>query len=125
MRQPADAVQDCAIHLAKNAVSSHDLNSLFLPDLIRVSSTETEDDQPGIDGLKFRLVSEGVLHYFREVRFKGRLVNPVEKQAVVRYFEGRCLEKIRREDMARQFKGSTYLASLLHLVGELQRILCD
>ena len=90
-----------------------------------ISPPEADDDQPGIDGLKFRIVATGAKHFFREVRFKGRLVNPAEKMAIAKYFEGRCLEKIRREELARQFKGSTYLGSLQNLVTELQKILCD
>jgi hypothetical protein len=140
MRKPTDIVQDCALISEVDTLPAYTNDSKFSPVLPVIApetpvisagnpavlaSSDGHEDQPGIDGLKFRIVTVGTKHFFRDVRFHGRYVNTAEKKAIAHYLEGRCLEKIRREDIARSFNGSAYLGSLQTLVSELQHIICD
>ncbi len=80
---------------------------------------------PAIDGLKFRIVARGSRHYFKEVRFRTQSVSSAEGTAVREFLEGRCLETLRREQLAAFFGCAAFLANLQELVSELQQVLCD
>ena len=80
---------------------------------------------PLVDGLKFKVISRGGKHYFKNVRFKSEELPGAESRAVAEFFEGRCLENLTREGLSAYFNRAPLLASLQEVVADLQHVLCD
>ena len=91
----------------------------------RPSRSSTTAHLRSIDELKFRIVVQRGMHYFRDVRLKSDHPLTRESAAVVKFFEGRCLEQLDKDTLAQHFGRSACLPHLQKMIGELQEVLCD
>lgn len=104
------------------ATSSEQTSSLPKPDARQDLMTMRSQS---LDQFKFRIVEQGGVHYFQDVRFKAPHINDGDEKTIVEFFEGRSLEGLSSE-ILNAFLGTVAVLPLLQdLVDELQRILCD
>ncbi|HYF51746.1 MAG TPA: hypothetical protein VEJ63_20185 [Planctomycetota bacterium] len=78
---------------------------------------------PSVDHLRFRLVTRRGKHYFKDVRYKGPLT--LDTIAVVKYFEGRCLENLTPATLGESFPLEPILPQIEKLVRDLRQVLVD
>jgi len=88
------------------------------------SETEAAVAAPEMDPLKFRLVERDGRRFFSNVRFNALHVEPMQREAVVRFFEGRELDSLRAESLERELGSLSILPRLQKMVADLKELFC-